>query len=496
MVRRFFRDSTVYVLPAALSSGMAFFLFPLYAHRFTPQEYGYLDLLALTGTLASLIVPLEVNQAVGRYVTGETNERLRKEYASTGLSVTVATFALFALVFELQAEPITHFLLGSNASPALLRIATAWMCAQGLLNFTQAQLRWQLRSGAFATASAVNALGTAGATVLLVFALHLEVRGALWGQFAGSTMALLFVAAATRTTFAFQASLEKCRRLLRYSMPLVPSGVGVFLNLYADRLVIQHLRSVADVGIYGVGYRVAAIIALLLVGFQGAATPLILAHKDDPALPKDVARILRIFWALALSGFVALSLFATPMIRVLAASAYQSASSVVPFLVISSLFAGMSFFAPGLVIAKRTATIAMLAGFSGVANLLLAIVLVPPLGIVGAGISTATTSLLWFGLLMRQSQRYYRVPHRWPPLITALTIVVVFVGTALALLPSTRASALDPGILAIRALLVGLGVAVSIRLSLDKRDLGESSRRLAVLVRGTRRRRTTASPHR
>ncbi len=235
------------------------------------------------------------------------------------------------------------------------------------------------------------------------------------------------------------------------------------------------------------------IVVLLLVGFQGAATPLILAGKDDPTTPRDIARIMRIFWALALSSFVALSLLATPMIRILAASSYQSASSVVPFLVIASLFSGMYFFAPGLVIAKKTVTMAKLTAFSGIANLLLAIVLVPPLGIVGAGISTAVTSLLWFGLLMRQSQRYYRVPHRWPPLVTALTVVVAFVGIALALLPSTRVSALDPGILAIRVLLVGLGVAMSIGLSLNKRDLGEAPGRLAALVKGTGRRRATTA---
>jgi O-antigen/teichoic acid export membrane protein len=496
MVRRFFRDSAVYVLPAALSSGVSFFLFPLYAHRFTPQQYGDLDLLLLTGTLIGFTVALEMYQAVGRYVTGETDERLRKGYASTGLFVTIAMYLLFACVAESLAAPITHVLLGPHAPPSLWRIATAWMCVQGLLNLTQAQLRWQFRPRAFAIASAVNAFGTVGAAAVFVFGLHLEVRGALLGQLTGSSLALLYVAVATRKTFAFQFSPDKCRLLLRYSIPLVPSGVGVFLNLYADRLVIKHLRSVADVGIYGVGYRVATIVLLLLVGFQGAATPLILAGKDDPTTPRDIARIMRIFWALALSSFVALSLLATPMIRILAASSYQSASSVVPFLVIASLFSGMYFFAPGLVIAKKTVTMAKLTAFSGIANLLLAIVLVPPLGIVGAGISTAVTSLLWFGLLMRQSQRYYRVPHRWPPLVTALTIVVVFVGIALALLPSTRVGALDPGILAIRVLLVGLGVAVSIGLSLDKRDLGEGPGRLAALVKGTSRRRTTVSQDR
>jgi O-antigen/teichoic acid export membrane protein len=487
MVRRFFRDSAIYVLPAALSSGVSLLLFPFYAHHFSPQQYGYLDLLLLTGTLVGFTVALEMYQAVGRYVTGEADERLRKGYASTGLLITVVMYFLFAVVFELLNVPITQLLLGPQASPDLLRVATAWMCVQGLLNFTQAQFRWQLRPHAFATASAINAFGTAASAAALVFGLNLGVRGALLGQLAGSGMALLYVAVMTRKTFALQFSLDKCRQLLHYSIPLVPSGVGVFLNLYADRLVIQHLRSVADVGIYGVGYRVAMIISLLLVGFQGAATPLILAGKDDPATPRNIARIMRMFWALALSSFVVLSLMATPMLRILAANTYQSASNVVPFLVISSLFSGMYFLAPGLVIAKKTLTMAKLTALSGIANLLLAIVLVPPLGILGAGIATASTSLLWFAMLMRESQRHYLVPHNWSRLVAIATIVVAVVGVTVALLPSARAHALDTGSLAMRFTVIGLCVAFSIGLSLDKDDLGQAPTRLLAIVKNRRR---------
>jgi O-antigen/teichoic acid export membrane protein len=124
--------------------------------------------------------------------------------------------------------------------------------------------------------------------------------------------------------------------------------------------------------------------------------------------------------------------------------------------------------------------------FSGVANLLLAIVLAASRGIVGASIATAATSLLWFATLMRDSQRYYRAPHRWPRPVMACATVVVFVGVALALLTSTRAGALDPGIFTIRMLLVALGVVLSVGLLLDKRDLGEVPDGLAAPIKGTR----------
>ena len=51
MVRSFFRDSAIYVLPSALSSGMSFFLFPFYAHHSTASEYDLFDLVMLGSML-------------------------------------------------------------------------------------------------------------------------------------------------------------------------------------------------------------------------------------------------------------------------------------------------------------------------------------------------------------------------------------------------------------------------------------------------------------
>ena len=39
--------------------------------------------------------------------------------------------------------------------------------------------------------------------------------------------------------------------MLRFSLPLVPSGIAVFVTLYIDRLMIAHFMTVADVGLFG-----------------------------------------------------------------------------------------------------------------------------------------------------------------------------------------------------------------------------------------------------
>ena len=468
MVKQFFRDSLVYLIPAGLSQGLAFVTFPLYAHHFTPQQYGVLDLLILAGMLIGWTVALEIYQAVGRFVAGEKNLDLARTYSSTGLWYAVASYGVFLAFSEGLAVPISHLLLGPTTSVTLLRFALPLMCLQGLVALVQAQLRWQLRPIAFAIGSVLLTVCTLVSSIVLVFGAGLELEGAILGQLVGMCVCLAYSLAATRGTFGFRFDWAKLKEMISFSAPLVLSSVGVFLNLYADRLVIQHTRSIQELGIYGVGYRLATVITLLLYGFQGAALPLILTRKDDPSTPRDLARILRIFTALALTLFVVLTIFASPAIRLLAAPPFQPATSVVPFLVLSVLFANMYIFAPGLSVAKKTKPMAVTTLLAGAANLALALLLVPPFGIVGAGIATSTTSCAWFVALMVLSQRYYPAPHDWPRLVLAFTSLLAFVAISLALLPSSRTHALSAGTLAVRTVLVLTGSALSVGLALDR----------------------------
>ena len=471
MVRRFFRDSVIYAFPAAASAGMALITFPLFAHHFRPSAYGIIELLTLANVLVILIADLEVYQAVGRYVIGEKDPEVARSYASTALMWSLACYLVVAVVVLALTSPIRSALLGSHAAPSLVRIALLWTVAQGILNLTQSQLRWRMNAWGYTAAGVLNAVLSAAAALAFVFVAHLGIAGVLWGYATGSICALAVVAVLTRGMFSLTFDRERLRTMLHYSAPLVISNAGVFLNLFADRLVIKHYRSVADVGIYGVGNRVAMIVALGITGFQAAAAPLFLSNYEDSEAPGQVARIFRLFAAMALVIFLLLSVLAPPLVRILAAPAYQSAATVVPLLVVSTLFANMGNFAPGLLIAKRTRTMAGLSLAAGVGNLALAVVLVPPLGIIGAGIATAVSSAAWFVALMAASQRHYPVPHRWTRLGWAAAAAGGVAGLCFAVLPLARSDALRGWTLGARFGLLLIGALVCAWLCLDASDL-------------------------
>jgi O-antigen/teichoic acid export membrane protein len=183
------------------------------------------------------------------------------------------------------------------------------------------------------------------------------------------------------------------------------------------------------VGVYGIAFRVSLVVSLLVTGVQSAAMPHVLSRHSEPETPAEVARALRLFWALGCVAFIGLSIFAEPLVRLLAARAYFGGAHLVPFLVAATFLGGAYVFAPGPVIAGRTRAFAALNVVAGLMNLGLAFALVGAYGVVGAGIATVVSSGFAFASTMVLSQRLFLVPHEWWRLAAS---AVVATGTVLA----------------------------------------------------------------
>jgi O-antigen/teichoic acid export membrane protein len=472
VLRRFFADSAVYGGAALLSQGIGLLLFPFIAHRFSPHEYGIIDILVLVAIIANLTIALEINQGLGRHFVAASEEE-RVDFASTGLLFTAGAYTLFAAAALPLAPQITHVLLERGVDPWITRVAIVWIWVAGIVYLAQDQLRWRMRARAYGIVAVVTAVVAAGVTAVLVFGFDIGVIGALIGQLAGALAAAITLLFFSRSAYALRFDRHKLRIMLAFSLPLVPSSVGVFLNGFADRLVLQHSRSLSEVGVYGVAFRIATVVTLLLAGFQGAAGPLILERHEQATTRDELAHIFRLFSAAALSLFVIVSLFADTEVHILASGAYAAADGLVPYLFIAALFFGVYIFAPGLTIVKRTGTFAAVSISAGLLNLALALLLVPPLGLSGAGLATVASSVWFFALTMIFSQRHYAVDHDWMRLGCALAAALSIVVLARLLLPTGGRHALALAPLAEKTLLsiVGVGLVGALLTRGEERDL-------------------------
>src|SRR3954452_22611720 len=103
-----FREGAVYAVAGLVSQGVAFLLFPFFAHAFEPSDYGVIDLIAVMMTIVSLTVALEVSQGLGRSLPAARTLEERRGYASTALTFTVLCYSALAVVMLVAAGPLTR----------------------------------------------------------------------------------------------------------------------------------------------------------------------------------------------------------------------------------------------------------------------------------------------------------------------------------------------------------------------------------------------------
>jgi O-antigen/teichoic acid export membrane protein len=470
MLRQLLKDSAIYGAASLLSRAISFFLLPLYTRVLSPHDYGAIELVFVLVALVNVTVALEISQGVARYFI-DSPEDERPRYASTALWFTAATYTTFLMVALLAAPFIARALLADSLSASDLRIALVSIWLGGFYYLAQNQLRWQLRPMRFAAASITFTLATITSTAILVLVFDLGIRGVFLGQALGNIGGAVVAFWFLRGTYRLEFVKEHWQRMLRFSLPLVPSSIAVFLNSYVDRIAISRLLTIADVGIYGVAFRVASVIGLAVIGIQGALTPLILAHHRDPETPAQLARIFRLFMLVALGGAIGLTVFAAELVSLLAAPEFSDAAVLLPLLVPALLLSTMYIFAPGPMLAERTGTFAVVNIAAAVVNVVLNVALVPTVGLPGSAIATLVSAALGFGAILAVSQRLYPVPHEWLPLAGAVIVATSIAAGVAATGLLTRMSGDDLRVLAAKIAVCIIGLACIAALLLRRGEL-------------------------
>jgi O-antigen/teichoic acid export membrane protein len=431
MIARFLKDGAIYAISGIITRGLSFFLLPLYTRLLAPSDYGALDMLLTFGAFIHLTVALEISQGMARYYGESKDEQDRVGYGSTAFWFTLAAYNVFLIAALVFADALSLWVMGKQGLENVFRIGLFNLWINGLFNILQNQFRWSLRSRFYAISSLIAAVVSTLATFLLAYKFEQGLYGIVSALAVGALAGCCYALPHLRDSVKFRFDTARLKRMLRFSLPLVPSGIAVFAAYYIDRIMIRHFMTLADVGIYGIAFRIASITSLIMVGFQMSLTPLVMAHHREKETPGHIATIFRIFVAFSLVLFLGLGLFAKETLWLMATPDYYGAAPVVAFLAPAILLSNMYIFAPGTTIANKTHYILYINLAGAALNILLNLFLIPQYGIFGACTATLINYACVFAAYTVLGQRLYRIPYEWAAILRVMLISAVLVTAGL-----------------------------------------------------------------
>lgn len=425
MLRAFLKDSAVYAIPTFVSRGLALLLVPLYTRVLSASDFGALDMLLVFAGLVNLTIALEVSQGLARCYAEEQDPGLKRAYASSAFWFTAICYVLFMLLAWTCSSVLSAWVTGQDDLVSAFQVAVCYIGVNGIFYLLQNQFRWELSSRRYAETSLLSTGVTVAAAVWFVYGLGWGLSGLLWAMTLGPVLGIVYALGRLRHSIGAIFDRRHLWDMLQFSMPLVPAGLAVWGSTYIDRMMINHFLSLHEVGLYGVGFRLSSIVALLVAGVQGALMPLVFAHQREPDTPLQLARIFRIFFACALFLFLALSLLARDILVLMTTPDFYAADILVVYLVPAAMLAQMYVFALGIGIVRKSYLYFWLNLAGMTVNGALGWWLIPVEGITGAALASFVGSACVFVFAMALSQRLYPVPHAWGRMIAAAALAAV-----------------------------------------------------------------------
>ena len=430
---RLLSTGVIYAIAAIAQRGLGFFMLPIYLRVLVPNEVGQLSLLTLFsqflfGTLA-IGLPSAILKCYHRDCESEEEQQ---RLLATTLALGMPIIAAGTVLVWLAAEPISGFLLQNSGLSELIRIAASTGFFSGAVALVLAFVRAQERAVAYGIGTITQFLIALLLNITFVVYLGFGVRGVLLSNLISNAAVLPLVLWMVRRSSELRLDSKLFRPLLAFGVKLVPTFFAMFTIDLSDRYFLSRYDTIAQAGIYDVGYKIGMIVQLGIVWPFQLAWPAFAFGISRDDRHRQSYRQTMSYLVAALAGVIlGLTLVSRVGFETFATEAFASAYKVVPLIAIAYALNGVHYCAaPAIHIEGKTHYISLLAVVAALLNLGLNQLLIPRWGMLGASYAT----ILAFGLLAVGSifvaERLHRVEYEYGRLVRAVVLAFLVFGIA------------------------------------------------------------------
>ena len=417
-LRRLATTGAAYTASSIASKLLAVVLLPLYTRYLSPSDYGAAEVMLAAVITASIFIRFGMIEAILRFYY--LPDVPRRDVVGTGFAALLWTSTVAAAIGLALADPISTALLG-HSDAALARIAIAGLWALTLWEYVLALLRVEERARAYFTITVANVLVTIPLTVWLVVFERDGANGLLIATYVTVFPFIAFRLWEERRRLRLIPERGLLRRMARFGVPTMPAELSLYSLNFIDRIVLVRTSGLAAAGLYALAVKFAQGMNVIARAFQLAWPPLAYSITDDDEARKAYALVFTWFTAVCAFAVTGFWLLGPWIVRLLAAPAYFGAHRALPLL--ATGIALYALYLVQVIILGRTGRteLSIPATIAGtVVNIALNLALVPPLGIVGAGLALVASYLVILAITYVLTQRLFAVPYEWGRLALAV----------------------------------------------------------------------------
>ncbi len=406
----FLKDFLKYIPSRVVPGAFGILVLPVLTRLFDPSDYGQYTIVISTIAVLSIVATDWISPSIVRFYTEYEAKGSLKTFYSTVFLITAGSMAA-VLAVALAAT----YAAKSSLSPTFFRyLQVGWLLlAVGIAYNVMTQMlivRREIRAFTFYQVWRQVACVLLG--IGLAYFFRWGVSGLLWGAIAGILLAtpVLFPRAFRELSLSGY-SVELRSKIMSYGFPLIATNLAFWALTLSDRYIIEYFRGSHEVGLYSVSYvladRTILLVSALIVQASGPIVMEIWEKQGERETREFLEEVCRYQLILLIPIAVGLGLLAEPIVALLAAGEYREGYKVIPMVAAGGMLFGIQRnFQVSLLVLKKTRVIMYIVAVSGLANVLLNLLLVPRYGFVAAGVSTLLSYAIFTAAMIVVSRRY------------------------------------------------------------------------------------------
>lgn len=382
--KRLAKNTLLVFMGQAGSSLMGMILLPFYTHWLSAEQYGTADIINTYSLILSGFIGCCIADAIFVFPTGKSDEE-KKKYFSSGTVFLLFSFTVSSLLF-LLCEFVAHNNHLTDSFFSNIWYIYAMIVCKLLQIYIQQFTRSIDRMLVYSVTGIVQTITLSVLSILLI---------PIWST-SGYLMAIIcsnliasiysFIQSKSYRYFSLQSfRLSSLKELLRYGIPLVPSGIMWWLVNGINRPFMEQMLGLKAVGLFAVASKFPAVLSLLCTIFSTAWSISVLEEFERPDFNHFFNRVLKlVFFASVLCGCI-IALISPLIISLLADKEYYEAWRLIPALAFGVILQNISGQIGGIFMAeKKSVYFLYTSAFGGVISLIVTYVCIKYFGLMGA----------------------------------------------------------------------------------------------------------------
>ena len=427
-----FSDSMIYWVGTMLSKMMGFFLIPLYTRFLSPEDYGVLELVALTTDLFAILIGAQISSAVFKLYHDEDDEKRKRQIISTSVvGVTVFSGLSFLILF-LNAELLSTIIFDTNDNAELFRLMFIGYFFSVVQQVPLAYIRILDKSKLFVIVTLIQLFLMISMNVVFVAVYDLGVYGILLGTAIAFTITGLILVYQTLVYTGVHFKLNIFNSAIRFSYPLIPATLAMFVINFSDRFFLNEYSTLNDVGIYSLSYKFGFLLMPLIVMpfYMTWQSKMYVFYKEENR-NELYNSAFSVFFFILSAVFLFITAYIEEILWLMTTEKYYEAAYYVPIIGGAYLINGVSqIFSSALYAEKKTKSIAMINMVVALINIFLNIVLISRYGVLGASLATLISYALVMIMTLSRSNKLTKIRwdiRRYMKLVVITVLVVILV---------------------------------------------------------------------